>query len=54
MQFYFFVCFLYIFLHAAYIVPPGAHHAVAQNVARQLLFLKATKFIVYTYYVSFS
>ena len=26
---------------------------VAQNEAHQLLFLKATKFIVYTYYVSF-
>ena len=42
------ILFLYIFLQANYIVPPGA-----QNVARQLLILKATKFIAYTYYVSF-
>ena len=44
MQFY----FLYIFLQANYIVPPGA-----QKVARQLLILKAAKFIANTYYVSF-
>ena len=41
--------FLYIFLQAEYIVPPGAH----MNVAHQLLFLRAIKFIAYTYYVLF-
>ena len=44
--------FVYIFTGWLYCASRSS--PVAQNEARQLLFLKATKFIAYTYYVSFS